>query len=479
MTVRYTDFPELRSLLKRLRWGSGKSQSEVYQDGWGKPGAKGSRISAIENSRAHVSRSTVEKLVTVFPEHREALLKLYNREFLESQEQAETRRKEWAPSRVVLIGAINCDVIVTREVLSRRDDTTRAAILNDFEPNTEEDATYPEIMRLVELVLADERPWRPSVGGSALNVCRALQADGDRTAFIGVAGSTSRVDWISHSVDEPIAVIRRESDLNWSNVKWMSGMQPGICVAVDPGEVGRSLKVWPGANSTFAEHVATQQSDVFDILAEAEILHITSLVDPSAIEAIAQLLEAAVDEDVDLPLISIDPGYIWATRALRSEYGHRSAVLDVLAWADLLLLNEGELARLTQPCWEDPDKAPPHEAQMAIVYSQLPRRRSQSPAVFVLKRSDEVHIYADPESSPVVVRAEARLTDIEIVEDTGAGDFFAAGLLRFIDPSSPPYDAVAAAEHGLQLAQTKMRHAMDSALAVIRRNRSLREGDGD
>jgi sugar/nucleoside kinase (ribokinase family) len=328
---------------------------------------------------------------------------------------------------VVGIGALNTDLILAgapaRAVMTR----VRTVLARALPPGSEHALDVDEMRQVLTEV--GPRAPRTLLGGSAWNTIYALARLRTTTlGYVGVAGRTLR----------PAASIVDQLDaagVDRRYVKVDGAALSGTCVSLQPSSE-RILLTHAGANAGMARFLDGAFSQIVTYLAGARAVHVTSFLDADSPQRLSAVLRAAKEENPNI-LISLDPGDVWATAPT-------PAIHDIVALADVLLLNDREFAALA-----------PHHAATEPDEVLAHRLVERSDAVVVVKRSDGVRMYQrtaggglDASFYPAL-----RLPTTQIRDDTGAGDVFAAGLLAGLL-------SAAGAEHGIRLGMALARHKL-------------------
>ena len=230
-----------------------------------------------------------------------------------------------------------------------------------------------------------------SLGGSAFNTVRALALPGSGAGlslgYVGVAGRSPVPDLSPTAAMDAYGIDRR--------FVFDSPQLCGTCLAVmRDGE--RTLLTHPGANLAFPDHLDRAFDDLVAYLGEAKIVHVTSFLDARTPPKLVRLLTAVRERGT---LVSFDPGHVWST-------ARTPAVERLVGLADLLLVNPQEFHAL---------------------------RRVPTGATVVVKHAAGIRV--GNRFVPQVPLA----TD-QIVNATGAGDVFAAGLLLTLARGGPIAD---------------------------------------
>ncbi|MGQ9508854.1 MAG: carbohydrate kinase family protein [Thermodesulfobacteriota bacterium] len=219
-----------------------------------------------------------------------------------------------------------------------------------------------------------------SGGGSAANTMVALARMGFQTKFIGKVGKDEEGDFLIKNL-RPVQTdfIIREG-------------KSGICLVVLDHHQDRFLLVQGNANNTLRFEEINLSA-----LSNISWLHLTSFIDESPLEAQKELLRD-LDPSVQ---VSIDPGEIYAKKSL-------AKIRPLIERAQLLFLTEKELTLLTsKDSWSG--------AKFLL---------EMGPSVIICKRGKK--------GSYIFTRElffEIPSIEVEVVDNTGAGDVYNAGFL--------------------------------------------------
>jgi sugar/nucleoside kinase (ribokinase family) len=368
---------------------------------------------------------------------------------------------------VVGLGALNVDYIVSGPTDVRYfDDLERG------EEHHEED--FSMLQESIENLRAVHPKLTVQLGGSALNTLRALSSlDPElRLGFVTIAGGTpetlppeTNLEELGSSVDLMI---------NWE------GGPPGTCVSV-VNDAERTLMTYNNDVAVHALSDPKRRTALLANLLRARLVHVTSFFGPQAPAAVATLLkELRARRGTDV-VVSVDVGHVWAGK-------HRAR--DVLRYADIVFLNQAELGLLT-PAPASHEPLDQEESRAQRILDQLSPGAQR---VVVLKKKElagrgpdyigragaAMYLRTGP-TGPVKryeVMREA-LTPAQVVDSTGAGDAFSAGVLAGL--YSPQVEAIRI----LQLAFSAARHKMErpgiegyTKLDQLMRGRALPPGLG-
>ena len=332
---------------------------------------------------------------------------------------------------VVGIGALNIDFLVWGVPVAAADRNIERAV---------DEATVRAV-----LAAADPARRHAVLGGSAFNTIHALAyadpartggvpsgAVGDRPAlrlgFVGVAGRSPVPGLSPAAALDALGVDHRHV---FADERRLSG----TCVSVVAG-ADRMLVTHAGANELFADRVDAGFDDLVAYLARARLVHVTSFLDDRTPPRLLALLRAVRDTGTGTA-ISVDPGHVWSTNPT-------PAVEQIVALADVLLLNEREYEALTA-------RLPAAAAGAAL----LGRMTATDPVVVVKEPAGVRCHRRDGDRVITTSHRHEPLGADETADPTGAGDVFAAGLLAVLAAHGSVEDG---ARLGLRLARHKLRH---------------------
>lgn len=279
---------------------------------------------------------------------------------------------------IVGFGALNLDLIFEVEDL-------RSISTNGFRlgPGEEGFGSDEEFESLLEQLKRFGTLKSKSGGGSAANTLVALARMGFPTGFIGKIGEDEEGDFLVGDL-EPVRIdlIRR-------------GQRSGVCLVVLDRHQDRFLFVRGNANSTL-----TAEEINFDLLKDISWVHLTSFVGESPFEA-QKVLLGRLESSVK---VSLDPGEIYAKKGLKK-------IEPFLKRCGILFLTEKEIGLLT------------HQDLHAGVKSLM----KAGPSVLVCKRGRQgSHVFTEQKDF------EVPAVQVDVVDNTGAGDVYNAGFLAGI-----------------------------------------------
>lgn len=306
---------------------------------------------------------------------------------------------------LVGVGAINLDFILDSTTVAGLTADERADVLARFDHGAERAATEPEIRDALRQLA---RLWPVvSPGGSALNtVTVAARSCGVSVGYVGVGGRSP-----GERFDFPAWF--REVGVDTRHVR-PSARTCGLCVSyTHRGQ--RSLLTWDGANDEIFAYVEAGTDALVRYCATARVVHVTSFAGGQDPAALARLLRRLRDEHPGV-LISVDPGAGW------SVPDRPPGVEGLVDVADLVFVNAAEFDGWT---------GRPAGGTNLDAARRFFRDRPAMSGALVVKRRDGVELFVR-EIGDVVARAfpgAAMLDSSAVLDDTGAGDAFAAGFL--------------------------------------------------
>ncbi len=329
---------------------------------------------------------------------------------------------------IVGIGAVNLDYIIDPRTPDDRalpalTAETRGAVDNAlaaFDYGSERAIGDDDADRLLA-ALAPLQP-RPGPGGSALNTMASIAAmrSGTSVGYVGVCGTGggqgfSFQQWLV------------ELAIDTAHLAMDPG-PPGICMSYT--ERGRrSLLTTQGANRSIMDHLEANAESLIDHLRGAAVVLATSFADLTDVTPLAEILEAVAATPGDRPRLCCDPGALWSNEPLPT------GTERVVGACDVLLVNAEEFR-----AW-------------------APRLAEHDPTTrptVIRKRADRIDVFSghDHRAPSRTHHNDRVLSDAEVVDDTGAGDAFAAGYLLALATALSDDDGI---ELGFRLAGEKLR----------------------
>jgi sugar/nucleoside kinase (ribokinase family) len=335
---------------------------------------------------------------------------------------------------VVGVGALNVDYIAHRTTESDETAGLRsriAGLVGDLDWGTEhlvDAATIHAAINAIGAVAA-----QTAVGGSAFNAIQAIAATGMglRLGYVGVAGQVPLVaDSILGQFDA--------AGIDRRFVGWDNGSLCGICLSYSAGG-DRTLLTHVGANRWMADYLRDEFAGIVGYLAAARVVHVTSFLDDRTASVLLSVLRE-VRRRSPATRVCFDPGHVWSL-------DHGDAVEGILHLSDYLLVNPREFAGLGRRRDGEPDQQ--------VAGRLLARMGGRG--VVVVKQPHGISTYHRYSGATVDGwHPQTPLRDEEILDNTGAGDVFAAGLLTVLagDQPSPARGCLL----GMRLARHTLRH---------------------
>lgn len=301
---------------------------------------------------------------------------------------------------VVGVGALNLDYLVACTVPP-----------GGFEQGSEHSVDEPVIGAVLEA--AGPSHVAVAFGGSAFNAVHAIgyARTGLRLGFVGVAGRVpagglSVVDELDAFDIDRRYVLRDDARLG------------GVCVSLlHRGE--RTLLTHSGANDGFADHLDRHAGDLIGYLARTRVVHVSSLLDGRSPQRLLSVLRAVKQANPEV-VVCLDPGHGWSTRP-------GPEVRGMVGLCDYLLVNDREFRALGTAGRRGP--------------------------VVIVKQPGEVRVRG---AGGVEIHRHEPLAGPDIVDSTGAGDVFAAGLV--IGLARDGGQVGRGVRLGMRLARHKLRH---------------------
>ena len=207
----------------------------------------------------------------------------------------------------------------------------------------------------------------------------------------------------------------RELSVDSRYVACLPSESSGICLCVNR-DGRRSLLNYPGCNKRITDHIRLNFEEIAGYLANARILHITSVADDMAQEAIAGVIEEAKRRNPDIK-ISFDPGLNWVRNIT-------PAIARIIRSADIIFLNAVEYRLLAEEVGDATDM---HMA------SRIFERYGLKDTILVAKLKAAIKLYSRNGDGIAELCIENRIANPDRISDaTGAGDTFEAGFLAVL-----------------------------------------------
>ncbi len=340
---------------------------------------------------------------------------------------------------IIGIGAVNLDYIIDSRAIERSASNSvdidididinvgTPASFDGFDYGSERSATAEEIAA----ALLRFEPLNPvlSPGGSSLNTLATIAASGAPVSlgYVGVRGNApvagfSFPDWFS-SLNIDDRFVAPADDVT------------GICLSYTDGGQ-RSMLTTDGANRFIMNHIEDNADELLTYLCGAEVVLVTSFANLTDIAPLVDLIGGLKRSAPDVT-ICVDPGALWSIGAVPT------GIDRLMTLADWVLVNRQEFE--------------------AFVGGESDRRgtdRSGDQRVLV-KGAERIEIYSGFSSTAGPGRDHRTLPNPnvlapdDIVDDTGAGDAFAAGFLTSL--IVPELDKAEGVDLGFRLAGEKLR----------------------
>ncbi|MSO37571.1 MAG: adenosine kinase [Acidimicrobiia bacterium] len=230
-------------------------------------------------------------------------------------------------------------------------------------------------------------------GGSAANTMAGIASLGGRSAFVGRVNADQLGDVYSHDL--------RAAGVHFVSVKESEGTPTGRCLILVTPDAQRTMNTYLGASSEFSP----EDIDA-NLISASAITYLEGYLwdQPSAQEAVRYAAQIAHESSRRVAL-TLSDGFVVER--------HRDGFLELLDGdVDILFANETEICSLYEVDSFD-------EALKRVTGTCEIAALTRGPQGAVLKRGDAVHVI-DPFPVPGGV----------VVDTTGAGDLFAAGVLH-------------------------------------------------
>ncbi len=319
--------------------------------------------------------------------------------------------------RLAFLGAMNRDVVadIAGDIVLQQLNLDAPALI---ETPISDDLAEAGTSLLSSLGAADH------LGGSAFNAARIAALLNARNpaldlAFFGIAGQVG--------TQTPHLSALKEWNIASDQVR-QSALPPATCLAMVEN-AGRTLLTAIGANAGIAAYLHDHSGKLVEHLAQCDLLHVTSFLDPASPGLIADLLTAARKHNPRL-VVSLDPGAAWI-------FPGAEGFERLLNQTDILHLNNEELA---------------HFGADAI--SALGERLHADNWLIVARNHLSVALHEGRAGQGFVTRQLPEVPlPARVLDSTGAGDTFCGAFIWHIANDSDPLDA---AHHGFALARKKV-----------------------
>lgn len=276
---------------------------------------------------------------------------------------------------IVGFGALNLDLIFEVE-----DFKSISSKRGRLEPGKEAFGSNEDFQHLFDQLNRFGTLKSKSGGGSAANTIIALARMGFQTKFIGKVGEDEEGDFLLENL--------RPVQTNWIR----RGQRSGVCLVILDRHQDRFLFVRGNANNSLG-------IDEIDLNALIDIswVHLTSFTEEPPFEA-QKFLLSHLGKAVK---VSLDPGEIYAKKGLEK-------ILPLIKRSHILFVTEREVRLLTGQ-----DFSPGARRLMEV-----------GPSVLVCKKGKQgSHVFTQQGDF------EVPAPQVEVVDNTGAGDVYNAGFL--------------------------------------------------
>lgn len=343
---------------------------------------------------------------------------------------------------LVGIGSLNIDYIATTEMLSTLSETRRSKGEAKFSHGKEK----KEKMDVIDNLFATTWPkdkLDKNLGGSAFNTIRAIKAlmPSLNLGFVGIIGETGEPEvsftkWFEDNID-----------IDTTCVESMPGKRSGVCISLmKNGE--RSLLTNDG-DIKLSEHLKNYSKKIIKLVSSYRIVHVVSFYDDEQVaEKLAGILGKAKGLNKHLH-ISFDPGSEWAADI-------SSGVKKIIKLTDILFVNEDEFLAL--------GNFPKKGTSPLSIANDIYDRFGNEMMIIVIKKYAVVYTIRRVSNQTIITPHRYKtLKDNVIVDATGAGDVFAAGVLaaRLI----PNLEITDGVDLGIRMAREKLKVVGDESFS--------------
>lgn len=308
---------------------------------------------------------------------------------------------------IVGIGSLNLDLIAAAETVNSLPKKRVRDAFRILENCAGRPAALSDIEKVLSLLGRDS--FCASLGGSAFNTVHGMVEleTGIKAGLVGVAGNTGcGLDFKG---------LMRELSVDSRYVGCLPSESSGICLCVNR-DGSRSLLNYPGCNRRITDHIHQNFEEIAGYLANARMIHISSVADDMAPEAIAGVVEEAKRRNPEIK-ISFDPGINWVRNIT-------PAIARIIRSTDIIFLNAVEFRLLAEEKGDAADMA------MAC---RIFERYGLRDTILVAKLKAAVKLYCGCDGGIDERCIENRIASPDRISDaTGAGDTFEAGFLAVL-----------------------------------------------
>lgn len=305
---------------------------------------------------------------------------------------------------IIGIGSLNLDLIASSETINSLPQERVRDAYRILENCAGRQADLPEIEKVLSLLGRDS--FTAALGGSAFNTVHALSVlgSGIRIGFVGISGNTG--------CGLDFKELMSDLSIDSSFAASLSEERSGICISVNRGGC-RSMLIYPGCNGRISGHIQQNYEGIMKYLAEARLLHVTSVIDPVAPGIIAGAMEEVKRRNPNIR-ISFDPGLAWVKNIT-------PAIARMIRAADITFLSAAEYRLLAG------DRA---EGEDIAAAGRIFEGFGLENNLIVAKLKSHIKLYSKSGGRIEERSFVNRLAKCDGISDaTGAGDVFAAGFL--------------------------------------------------
>ena len=305
-------------------------------------------------------------------------------------------------------GALNLDLIYEVEDI----DSVRNAGF-DLEPGRECVMNHQGAKDLLTLLEKEAKLLSKSGGGSAANTLCALSRMGHRCFFIGTVGEDDEGEFLLDSM--------KEVDCSLVN---RSGKSNLCIVVIDKESKDRALAVVPGSLA-----IDPDAPKMRTILENSSLFHLSSLAQEEGPELQGQLIALCPSSCI----VSFDPGEVYAAQGYET-------IQEILLRTWLLFVSDVEFEQIfgKKSIMEVISKGLFGSRIQEIKEIPFDFFKKMPPPILAKKSGARGALLASKTS---VYSCPAREVE-KIVDNTGAGDAFNAGLIHAIFSNKGPKEAL-------------------------------------